>query len=146
MRYESTFSNKLIYIFRINDAAHDGALKIGETEAPDGFFIPNSSELNKAAKTRINQYTQTAGIRYELLYTELTVYFQGGKVKSFNDKQVHELLLRSGIQRKTFQIDGKSNEWFVCDLETAKKAIEAVKDGKNSREKGRELGNNANRW
>ena len=130
MRYESTFSNKLIYIFRINDADHAGALKIGETEAPDGFFDPNSSELNKAAKTRINQYTQTAGIRYELLYTELTVYFQGGKVKSFNDKQVHELLLRSGIQRKIFQIDGKSNEWFVCDLETAKKAIEAVKEGK----------------
>ena len=130
MRYESTFSNKLIYIFRINDADHVGALKIGETEAPDGFFDSNSSELNKAAKTRINQYTQTAGIRYELLYTELTVYFQGGKVKSFNDKQVHELLLRSGIQRKTFQIDGKSNEWFVCDLETAKKAIKAVKEGK----------------
>ena len=130
MRYESTFSNKLIYIFRINDSDHEGALKIGETEAPDGFFEPNSSELNKAAKIRINQYTQTAGIRYELLHTELTVYFQGGKVKSFNDKQVHELLLRSGIQRKSFQIDGKSNEWFICDLETAKKAIEAVKEGK----------------
>ena len=132
MKYESTFSNKLIYIFRINDPDHEGALKIGETEAPDGaFFAPNSKELNDAAKKRINQYTQTAGIRYELLHTEMTVYSQGGKIKAFNDKQVHDLLLRSGIQRKDFKIDGKSNEWFICDLETARKAIAAVKAGQS---------------
>ena len=131
MGYVQTFKNRLIYIFRINDVAHLDCLKIGETTAPDGSFSPNSKELNEAARKRINEYTQTAGIKYELLYTEMTLYFKNGNVGSFNDKQVHDVLLRSGIKKKNFDIDGKANEWFVCDLETAKKAIAAIKDGKS---------------
>ncbi len=131
MEYVSTFKNRLIYIFRINDPQHLGCVKIGEATAPDGFFNANCKELNDAAKKRINSYTQTAGIRYELLHTEMTLYPKGGQVKSFNDKQVHDVLLRSGIKKKSFEIDGKANEWFVCDLETAKNAIAAVKNGQN---------------
>ena len=132
MEYVSTFKNRLIYIFRINDPQHSGCVKIGEATAPDGLaFEPNCKELNEAAKKRINGYTQTAGISYELLYTELTLYSQGGQVKSFNDKQVHDVLLRSGIKNKSFKIDGKANEWFICDLETAKNAIAAVKKGQS---------------
>ncbi|MBE6312677.1 MAG: hypothetical protein E7076_05925 [Bacteroidales bacterium] len=97
MEYVSTFKNRLIYIFRINDLQHSGCVKIGEATAPDGFsFQPNCKELNDAAKKRINSYTQTAGIRYELLHTEMTLYIKGGQVKSFNDKQVHDVLQRSG--------------------------------------------------
>ena len=132
MQYESTFKNRLIYIFRINDKAHSGCVKIGETTAPDGFFAPNSDELNKVAKKRINEYTKTAGIKYDLLHTEMTVYTKGGKILSFNDKAVHEVLLRSGIEKKHFDIDGKANEWFICDLNTAINAIKAVKDGQSS--------------
>ncbi len=132
MKYVSTFKNRLIYIFRINDISHMGCVKIGEATAPDGLaFQPNCKELNDAAKKRINSYTLTAGIKYELLYTEMTAYVKGGQVSSFNDKQVHDLLSRSGIKKKNFDISGNAQEWFCCDLETAKKAIEAVKNGQN---------------
>ena len=104
MEYQATFKNKLIYIFRINDTAHKGCVKIGEATAPDGFFNPNSKELNAAAKKRINSYTQTAGIKYELLHTEMTAYIKNGKWKSFNDGKVHDVLTRSGIKKKKFEI------------------------------------------
>lgn len=133
MEYKSTFKNSLIYIFGINDMAHLGCLKIGEATAPDGdFFAPNSKELNEAAKKRINSYTQTAGIQYVLHHTEMTVYTKDGNIMGFNDKQVHDLLIRSGIKKKNFDIEGKANEWFCCDLETAKRAIAAVKNGQQS--------------
>jgi len=133
MEYKSTFKNSLIYIFGINDMAHLGCLKIGEATAPDGeFFAPNSKELNEAAKKRINSYTQTAGIQYVLHHTEMTVYTKDGNIMGFNDKQVHDLLIHSGIKKKNFDIEGKANEWFCCDLETAKNAIAAVKNGQQS--------------
>ena len=130
MEYKSTFKNSLIYIFRINDTAHKGCVKIGEATAPDGFFNPNSKELNDAAKKRINSYTKTAGIKYELLYTEATAYIKNGHWMSFNDKQVHDLLLRSNIKKECFGTN--ANEWFRCDLNTAIKAIAAVKNGQSS--------------
>lgn len=130
MEYKSTFKNSLIYIFRINDTAHKGCVKIGEATAPDGFFDPNSKELNDAAKKRINSYTKTAGIKYELLYTEATAYIKNGHWMSFNDKQVHDLLLRSNIKKECFGTN--ANEWFRCDLNTAIKAIAAVKNGQSS--------------
>ena len=99
MEYTATFKNSLIYIFRINDAKHAKCLKIGEATAPDGFFVPNCKELNEAAKKRIDSYTKTAGIQYELLHTEMTTYFKGSNVMGFNDKQVHDVLLRSGIKK-----------------------------------------------
>lgn len=133
MEYESTFKNRVVYIYRINYPDHLGCLKIGETTAPDGLhFQPNCKELNDAVKKRINGQTQTAGVKYELLHTELTAYSKNGKVLSFNDKKVHDVLLRSGIKKKIFDIDGRADEWYCCDLETAKNAIEAVKNGQSS--------------
>lgn len=134
MLFDSTLKPKLIYIFRINDTAHAGCLKIGEATLPDGSdfggFSPCSHILNQAAKKRIDQYTRTAGITYELLYTEVTLYFGGGTVKSFNDKAVHEVLTRSGIKRRTAA--GWGSEWFETDLATVKNAIKAVKEGRKS--------------
>ena len=134
MLFDSTLKPKLIYVFRINDKDHAGCLKIGEATLPDGSdfggFAPRSHALNQAAKKRIDQYTRTAGISYELLYTEVTLYFGGGTVKSFNDKAVHEVLLRSGIRRRTNA--GWGSEWFETDLETVKNAIKAVKEGRKS--------------
>ena len=66
MKYFSSLKMKLIYVFRINDAEHKDCLKIGEATCDDGNVIglaPNSKPLNEAARKRINQYTQTAGIR-----------------------------------------------------------------------------------
>ena len=134
MRFTSSLKLKLIYVFRINDAAHRGCLKIGEATCEDENVFglsPNSKVLNEAARKRINQYTQTAGIAYDLLYTELTVYNRGG-LRSFNDKEVHNVLERSGVKKKVFDTVNKANEWFITDLETVKCAIAAVKEGRSS--------------
>lgn len=134
MRFTSSLKLKLIYVFRINDTAHHGCLKIGEATCEDENVFglsPNSKALNEAARKRINQYTQTAGIAYDLLYTGLTVYNRGG-LRSFNDKEVHKVLEHSGIKKKVFDTVNKANEWFITDLETVKRAIAAVKEGRSS--------------
>ena len=139
-KYFEELKPKLIYVFRINDGAHKGCLKIGEATMdvdPDEVDItaiaPNSKVLNKAAKNRIDQYTTTAGIAYELLYTETASYRKGSRTIGFNDKDVHEVLRRSGIQRKEFKgIDKGGKEWYITDLETIKRAIAAVKEGRES--------------
>ena len=103
--FESSLRPKFIYVFRINDNAHHGALKIGEATAELGaeYFTPNSKLLNNAARQRIDQYTKTASVRYELLYTEGTMFTDAkGNVSSFNDKQVHNVLERSGVKKKDF--------------------------------------------
>lgn len=135
MKFTSSLKLKLIYVFRINDAAHKGCLKVGEATCDnDNVFglAPNSKALNESAKKRINQYTQTAGIAYDLLYTELTIYNSRKGLCSFNDKEVHNILERSGIRKKVFDTENKANEWFITDLETVKRAIKAVKEGRES--------------
>ena len=135
MKFTSSLKLKLIYVFRINDAAHRGCLKVGEATCDnDNVFglAPNSKALNESAKKRINQYTQTAGIAYDLLYTELTIYNRKKGLCSFNDKEVHNVLERSGIRKKIFDTENKANEWFITDLETVKRAITAVKEGRES--------------
>lgn len=131
--FESSLKPRLIYVFAIADKQHEGSLKIGETTLGDDIgaasTAPNSDILNQTAKTRIDQYTKTAAISYELLHTELTLYIQGGRVCSFNDKQVHAVLERSGVKRKEFK---GATEWYSCDLETVKRAIAAIKEGKES--------------
>lgn len=136
--FKSTFGYKLIYIFRINDEQHKGLLKIGDatvhTDKSAVELFPNCKELNKAAKDRINEYTKTASIEYELLYTELAIknISNGGMPKAFRDKAVHNVLLRSGVKRHEFKIENAGKEWFKTDLETVKKAIVAVKEGRSS--------------
>jgi hypothetical protein len=135
MKFTSSLKLKLIYVFRINDDAHRGCLKIGEATSDNENIWglePNSKALNKAAKKRINQYTQTAGIAYDLLYTELTIYNDKSGLKSFSDHEVHSVLARSGVKNKIFDSKNKANEWFITDLETIKKSITAVKEGKDS--------------
>lgn len=134
MEYFSNLKAKLIYVFRIPDAEHTDCVKIGEATFEDGNITlpPNSSALNKAARARIDQYTKTAGISYELLHTEIAIFIRNGKLGAVNDKEVHDVLLRSGVKRKDFQHVSGANEWFCCDLETAKKAISAVKEGRKA--------------
>ena len=126
----SSFRAELIYIFRINDAAHKGCLKIGKTTVLDGTPLdaaPNSKILNDAARARIKQYTATAGVAFELLHTELSMSLYGKKWVFLNDKDIHNILLRSGIKRADFG-DGMGIEWFECDLLTAQQAIQAAKE------------------
>lgn len=133
--FESSLKSKLIYVFAINDERHRDCLKIGETtiEEDDGSNLFNNTEaLQKAAHKRIRQYTKTAGIAYQLLYTEISIFVRSGMIMTFNDKQVHKVLERSGIKRKEFDGVTGADEWYCCDLETVKKAIAAVKRGDTS--------------
>ena len=137
MKFNSTFEYKLIYIFRINDGKHSDCVKIGDatihTSRPYTDFPPNSHDLNFAARERIDSYTSTAGIIYDLLYTEIAVFTNDkGKLKAFRDHKVHDVLKRSGIEVKKFETNKVQNEWFKCDLETAKQAIKTVKEGKTA--------------
>ena len=133
--FESSLKSKLIYVFAINDERHSECLKIGETtlDEDDGSNLFNNTDaLNNAAHKRIRQYTKTAGIAYQLLYTEISIFVRNGMILSFNDKQVHKVLERSGIRKKEFEgVDG-ADEWYCCDLETIKNAIKAVKRGETS--------------
>ena len=133
--FESSLKSKLIYVFAINDTQHEDCLKIGETtiDEDDGSnLFDNTEALQKAAHKRICQYTKTAGIAYQLLHTEISIFVRSGMIMTFNDKQVHKVLERSGIRKKEFEGVKGADEWYCCDLETVKKAIAAVKHGETS--------------
>lgn len=123
----NTLSYNLIYVFRINDEPHKNSLKVGmatvKFDENPVTITPNHSYLNIAAKNRIDQYTKTAGITYELLYTELAITNKG---KPFADHDVHKVLINSGIEKVYFA--NGANEWFKTDLNTVKNAIKAVKN------------------
>ncbi len=132
-----TFCYKVIYVVEFCTDVHRGLVKIGDaslhTKTPIDQLTPNSKELNQAARTRIKQYTNTAGIRFNLLHTELavrTVANKDGKLElvPFRDKKVHRVLVNSGIPKRKIKGTG-ANELFEIDLATAQKAIEAVKNG-----------------
>ena len=54
-QFQENFHYKLIYIFKIEDAAHRGLLKIGDaTIITNKILPPNCAELNDAACDRIN--------------------------------------------------------------------------------------------
>ena len=136
-RIENTMRYNLIYVFRIDDTEHSGCLKIGKATAPDlplkELLVDNCDALQTAARARIDSYTSTAGVIYELLYTTLAVRKdEHGRLESFMDKKVHNVLLRSGYSKKTFKTSKKQTEWFVCDLDKAIKAINAVKNHQQS--------------
>ena len=138
-QFQTTLRNKLIYVFSMPYPDHAGCLKIGEATCGDNVnpftAEPNSEELNDAARKRINEYTQTAGVTYNLLYTESTVYWREGEARMFDDKEVHDVLKRSGYKRKVFDnynSYNKPQEWFEVDLQTVKEAIRAIKEGRKS--------------
>lgn len=132
-------SYNLIYIYAINDETHKGLLKIGQTSFSSKYSIaqlpPNCSTLNQNAHARIQQQTKTALVSYDLLYTELatrTITMADGskQIQSFQDHDVHDVILQSGYSAVKFVESGKQSEWFKIDLSSAKAAISAVKEGK----------------
>ena len=140
IKFEQAFYPKCIYILRINDAAHKDLLKIGDATVksvkPFSALQPNCRTLNEAARARIKDYTNTAGIDYDLLHTELAVREikadDGNTVlDGFRDYQIHDVLTNSHIERKEFK-NSNAREWFKVDLDTAKRAIAAYKSGKNN--------------
>ena len=122
-----TFESKLIYIFTIPSESHKGLLKIGDTIFSGNPYDKEAIEI--AAKKRIDQYTVTANIDYELLYVDLAITKKG---EYFRDYDVHNVLKRSGIEPYKSNDNKRGREWFKIDLNTAKNAIEAVKEGKKA--------------
>lgn len=134
-RFEEAFAYKLIYIIRINDEQHKGLLKIGDatlqTTTPIDSLAPNCKELNQAARERIKQYTNTAGVSWDLLHTELAIRIKKGEdgipvLVPFRDHDVHRVLTNSRIKKERPNASS-GREWFEVDLQTALKAIEATK-------------------
>lgn len=135
-KYTDTLLPQVIYVFRICDEDHKGCLKIGMSKLTGDVDItnlpPNCDVLNKIAKDRIDDYTATAATHYELLHTECSLFFNKKGIGAFDDHQVHEILLRTGIHKKEFSYNNKAREWFITDLQTVKNAIEAAKQGRKS--------------
>ena len=133
--YSSSMLPQVIYVFSTDYPLHKGCLKIGMTKLTEDckqLPAPNDPLLIAAARERIDQYTKTAAIKYELLYTECSAFIHKGVLQSFDDKQVHSVLLRSGIRRPDFSDEGLGKEWFKTDLTTVKNAISAAKEGRSS--------------
>ena len=134
------FSYNIIYIYEIPDEDHKHCLKIGKASytTTDNINIneENTDLLNKCARGRINQQTETPAIRYYLKHTEWAVKEEtiGNKkeLTAFLDDDVHEVLLNSGIKRAKFDLDSNPREWFRVELQTAINAIKAVKAGRKS--------------
>jgi len=131
--FVSTYSYKIIYAFKIDDELHKGILKIGEstlnTNKSVSELTDNCAELNDSASNRIRQYTNTIGVQEDLLYTTLAI---DNKNRTFKDKDVHKVLRNSGIIKHDFGNDKDPAEWYETNLETAKNAIKAVKEGRKS--------------
>ena len=135
---ESPFCYNLIYIYEVPYEDHKNFLKIGKASfySSGKFDIneSNSAILNNAAEKRISSgQTGTGGFQYKLLHTEIAIRKdEKGKLVSFIDDDVHEVLLNSGFHRAKMLTKNNPREWFEVDLQTAKNAIKAVKEGRKS--------------
>ena len=131
----AVFEYKLIYIFRINDEAHKGLLKIGDATIRSRFAPEKitQEELEEAARKRIAQYTKTAMTDAEVLHTEIAIRpsKKSGKPESFRDYAVHSVLKRTNSKYKYIDCGG-AKEWFRVDLQTARNAIKAAKENRSS--------------
>ncbi len=134
-RFDQTHSYKLIYVFSMPYDTHKGLLKVGEatltTDIMPNNLVPNCHDLNQAAKKRIDSYTKTASMSYKLEYTELAIKQDSGYTFPFKDKDVHSVLMNSGVHK--VQPNGSTGEeWFATNLDMVKAAIKCVKEGKSS--------------
>ena len=122
-----TFSYGVIYVYSIPDEKHKGRLKIGSATLTSSN--PTQENIYSAAHERIKQQTKTAVISYTLEHAELAITNDD---KYFSDYDVHEVLKRSGYERKAESVKNSHSEWFELNLEVAKKAIQAVKEGRTA--------------
>lgn len=135
-KFDQTYSHKLIYVLSMPYETHKGLVKVGEasirTNVVPAGLVPSCHLLNQAAKKRIDGYTKTASVSYNLLYTELASKVIGGFYNvTFSDKDVHKVLMNSGIHK--VKPNGETGEeWFQTDVDTVKAAIKACKEGLDS--------------
>lgn len=131
----SSSERRLVYIQTADNSsgnwkAYIGARKVGKASIEEDFnndLRPNSDYLRIRADKRVKQYMGTGGVPYVIEWAELG--YSPVTKRWFGDEAVHDVLKRSGIKHAE-GLEGK--EWYKVDLETAKKAIQAVKDGKSA--------------
>jgi superfamily II DNA or RNA helicase len=120
-----TFSHGVIYIYSIPGEQHRGRLKIGS--ATLNSTDPIQEHIEEAAHHRIKQQTKTADIKYNLEFATIALT---NRNEYLPDYAVHDVLIRSGIKRKSENTKNYHSEWFEIDLATAKNAIQAAKEGR----------------
>ncbi|HEY4399359.1 MAG TPA: Eco57I restriction-modification methylase domain-containing protein [Lactobacillaceae bacterium] len=134
--YQTMAERKLVYVQTANNddglwPAYDGLEKIGEASTPaddlEADWSPNSEFLRETATHRVRQYMNTSGVPFTVQWAELA--WIKDKREWFHDYDVHNVLQRSNYKRAE-NVTG--DEWYQVDLETAKKAIKAVKEGRQA--------------
>lgn len=114
---------------------HKGLLKTGEatltTDIMPNNHVPNCHGLNQVAIKRIGSYTKTASMSYKLEYTELAIKQDSGYTFPFKNKDVHSVLMNSGIH-KIHPNGSTGEEWFLTNLDMVKTAIKCVKEDESS--------------
>lgn len=113
-------------MYSIPGTKHRSRLKIGAATISEAN--PTQEDINAAANRRIKAQTLTADVLYILEHAELAVT---NNKSYFSDHQVHDVLKRSGYERKSESANSRS-EWFEVDLGIAKSAIQAVKEGRKA--------------
>ncbi len=126
-RIKETFSYGVIYVYSICDEKHKGRLKVGSATLTSAN--PTKEDIDLAAHERIKQQTKTADIAYVLEHAELAITNDN---KYFSDYEVHEVLKRSGYERKAENVKNSQSEWFEISLEIAKSAIKATKEDRRA--------------
>ena len=133
-----TTTYNVIYVYSRKEITD--ALKIGKASivasSPEGLD-PNCKELNEAAIDCIKKQTQRTAADFELLHTELGWYQNSkGAGQCFDDNFVHEILRNNGYQQKVFDYEIiNPQDWYKVDLDTVKKALDAIKSEKYKIEK-----------
>lgn len=129
----STAERNLIYIQSAETSTghfldYVGSEKIGKASVSDlaADMSDNSPYLRKVALKRVKQYMETAGVPSKLQWAELAYRRDG---RWFTDKDVHRVLERSHVKHSPNLV---GQEWFETDLDTAKRAIKAVKNNQKA--------------
>lgn len=134
-RIFDTYSYGIVYAYTIPDESHKGRVKIGSAtydgplDDPLNPTIDEQESINEAAKKRINQQTKTTDTNYHLEYAYISITKDN---KYFNDYTVHNILKRSGYERKSINTKNEHSEWFEITPALAKEAILAAIDGKKA--------------
>lgn len=138
-----TTERKVIYIQTADQEKgqwpeYKGLEKIGDATISDYETDnrQNSEDLRNAAETRVNQYMKTAGVPHvlqwaELAYSKALAKKNGGN-GWFRDYDVHRVLDNSGVSKSEI---GEGKEWYRTNLDVAKRAITAVKEGRTALDK-----------
>ncbi len=131
----NTYSYGIVYTYTIPDKSHKGRVKIGAATYNGTIKDPlhptsgEQKEIDIAAKKRIDKQTKTPDIKYHLENAYISITKNG---EFFNDYTVHNILKRSGYERKSTNTKNEHSEWFEISPALAKEAILAAIDGKKA--------------